>query len=596
MDPISAATGIIGLFSTCRDCYLFFGQLKNADKDMRLMIDDLDIEASFLDSWGYYWGIHPPGSSGSSKLKDYLKQNEYKEHGVAKTLLAIAELMTDDGQLLKEYGVKLSLTFGQDKNPKISEHRIPFRDSGQILKNIEANKAVMRSRMGLLRRCKWTILGGKDRFSKLLGTLRRYNQNLHQFCPEGAEYDLSQLMSMCFLNNHHESIPLRLASIRIGTQVQKEEDPSTKRHLELLRDMVNIKGKAGFYNTKRVTDAERHAMFKYKAEMLSFRREANSSTLAVLQESSGRVMVYVEFKSYRDDSGHENQYQLDGALKLARLILDREASYRLKTMQCLGLYSDSNRGRIGFVFKLPSPPIYPWINPIFYWNAYEPHRLITVIYSNITPFELGWRFELAKRLVGNVIRLHSVGWLHKNIRSSSVLLCPQNLNLRGKLRERDYCEPLLMGYDFIRIEADPTANYNQVVPTFTTPNTMNQTAITNGADKRPDIYHHPDKRNSPGRAYQYAYDIYSLGLLLIEIGLWKPLYSIVKGGQNVDPNLFQKHVLEKVDSEVAGACGRTYANVVRTFITMQSKGSPDSMKIQRDTCAKMASELSRCVA
>lgn len=113
MDPISAATGIIGLFSTCRDCYLFFSKLNNADNDMRFMIDDLDIEAAFLKSWGCYWGIHPPGLSSSPKLEDYLKKNPYKQYGVAKILLRIGELMTDDEELLTRYGVKLMLRDGQ---------------------------------------------------------------------------------------------------------------------------------------------------------------------------------------------------------------------------------------------------------------------------------------------------------------------------------------------------------------------------------------------------------------------------------------------------------------------------------------------------
>jgi hypothetical protein len=40
-------------------------------------------------------------------------------------------------------------------------------------------------------------------------------------------------------------------------------------------------------------------------------------------------------------------------------------------------------------------------------------------------FSLGARFELAKRVFGAVVFLHASGWLHKNIRSSSVIVFPK---------------------------------------------------------------------------------------------------------------------------------------------------------------------------
>lgn len=589
MDPISAATGIIGLFSTCRDCYLFFSKLNNADNDMRFMIDDLDIEAAFLKSWGCYWGIHPPGLSSSPKLEDYLKKNPYKQYGVAKILLRIGELMTDDEELLTRYGVKLMLRDGQrmDKRPKINDFRIPFKDELQILKNFKDNKNAMRKRMGLLNRCRWTILGGRDDFFKLLETLRQYNKNLYRFCPEGAGVDLNRFCHISFLDSHHEPLPLRMVSEQTDRLVQREEDPSIKEGLELLRDMMRLKGKAGFYNTKPVTESERHALLKYRPEMLSFRREEESSTIAELNESSKSVsMVYVEFKSYRDDTGAKDQDHQDDILKLGRLMLYDEASYRLNTMGCLGLFKDSRRGRIGFIFRLPSP----LEKPLAHWDAYEPYRLLDFLKDGTHPFELGRRFDLAKTLVDNVIRLHTVGWLHKNIRSESILFFPQSL----KKGERGYYGPYFMGYDFIRIEIDRTPDdIHDKDSNRRHPSRLVE--IARGEDHCPDIYHHPDKRNSPGRVYQYAYDIYSLGLLLIEIGLWQPLHRIVRGREHSEPHSLREYIIGKVDNELAAACGLIYTKVVRTFLTMTSKSSLDAMKRQRDTCAKMASELSRCV-
>ncbi len=116
MDPLSIACSVVGLFSTARDCYLFYAELKNAGIGMRLMIDELDLEASALHSWGYFWGVHPPnGTNRSPKLDEYLKQNPYKKYGVGKTLLLIGDLMPNDERLLNEYGIRLSMKDGDHK-------------------------------------------------------------------------------------------------------------------------------------------------------------------------------------------------------------------------------------------------------------------------------------------------------------------------------------------------------------------------------------------------------------------------------------------------------------------------------------------------
>jgi hypothetical protein len=42
-----------------------------------------------------------------------------------------------------------------------------------------------------------------------------------------------------------------------------------------------------------------------------------------------------------------------------------------------------------------------------------------------------------------------------------------------------------------------------------------------------DYYQHPDKRRNPTLRYSRAFDIFSLGCLLLEIGYWKPLHHLV---------------------------------------------------------------------
>jgi hypothetical protein len=43
-----------------------------------------------------------------------------------------------------------------------------------------------------------------------------------------------------------------------------------------------------------------------------------------------------------------------------------------------------------------------------------------------------------------------------------------------------------------------------------------------------DYYQHPEKRYNPLVRYSRTHDIYSLGVLLLEIGLWKPIAAVIK--------------------------------------------------------------------
>jgi hypothetical protein len=118
MDPVGFAIGVIGLYSTCKDCYLFFSNVKNAEKNLLIKIRDFDIQASSLHAWGFYWEVHSPdGRQNSQKLQDYLSRNPYKRNGVVKTLAAIGDTMSSES-LLKQYGIKLEIKDG-DKQARL---------------------------------------------------------------------------------------------------------------------------------------------------------------------------------------------------------------------------------------------------------------------------------------------------------------------------------------------------------------------------------------------------------------------------------------------------------------------------------------------
>jgi len=53
-----------------------------------------------------------------------------------------------------------------------------------------------------------------------------------------------------------------------------------------------------------------------------------------------------------------------------------------------------------------------------------------------------------------------------------------------------------------------------------------------------DYYQHPAKHADPTRQYRHAYDVYSLGILLLEVGLWEKLknYEDQRSGYDAYPD------------------------------------------------------------
>lgn len=108
--------------------------------------------------------------------------------------------------------------------------------------------------------------------------------------------------------------------------------------------------------------------------------------------------------------------------------------------------------------------------------------------------------------------------------------------------------------------------------------------------------------------YQLAYDIYSLGLVLLELGLWKsltatlpsairrPYYAADDGRFPEDYFSVHGHILEHLQPLLVAQCGSIYASVVKAMLDSKST-KLDIEKQQRvESCLKLAAELSHCVA
>ncbi|KAG4435152.1 hypothetical protein IFR05_009352 [Cadophora sp. M221] len=202
------------------------------------------------------------------------------------------------------------------------------------------------------------------------------------------------------------------------------------------------------------------------------------------------------------------------ASKLASMLSLEQKPSNLRCLDLVGYTtvdtplrgSDATRLDFCFLYKLPA-----FANdidePLSLRAALDPKVLI----SERDKPTLAEKFSMAATLAKSLLAFHSSNWLHKAMCSSSVLFFKEKNGSRLL-----YSEPFLSGFEFAR----PDTARDQTLDAF-------------GGDDF-DIFCHPDlvqtieSGNSGKPRYQRQYDIYGLGMMLLEIGCWTPMITYAK--------------------------------------------------------------------
>lgn len=190
------------------------------------------------------------------------------------------------------------------------------------------------------------------------------------------------------------------------------------------------------------------------------------------------------------------------------------------------------------------------------------------------------RVRLAYTLALSVYQLHLVGWVHKSIRSENILFFPDvpvaasedpepNVGpvepdvLTERQTKKIYTEPWLFGFDYSRVISQDSDR-------------ATDTSISRN------IYRHPERWNAPTHHFGAIHDIYALGTVLLELGLWQPLASLSSSGfaraakaasSPKDPaakstkDRIQSQLLEYTARRLPFTLGRTYCEVVELCLS-----------------------------
>lgn len=161
----------------------------------------------------------------------------------------------------------------------------------------------------------------------------------------------------------------------------------------------------------------------------------------------------------------------------------KNGPYALQTLICMGFLDDPINKRGLILYRCPQS--HPWAS-----KPPNLHDLLTR--GDAAKPSLNSRFNTARAIAGTILATHSSGWMHQRLHSKNLLMIPRSLNDSEP-------SPFVVGWG---IASPPEGRI---------------------FDLEPNLYQHKDRFGKASAAFETTHDIYSLGVVLLELGLWKPM-------------------------------------------------------------------------
>lgn len=287
---------------------------------------------------------------------------------------------------------------------------------------------------------------------------------------------------------------------------------------------------------------------------LLIRKNVSDTTRNALASEAPEVPVLIEYANfdatYRDTGVPPPLQRLES---LATFLQPMRAESQTN-LSLLGYFEDANQPRIGLVYDLPyaiqnrlqAGPTSEPLAPLSLLKLVQKANKAQNMTNDVPAPALEHRFRMALRLTEQLHSLHARELAHGNINSSSIIFTTTT-NESDASRLEQLRKPLWASFDLFSkctIEGVRRAgNFN--------------------------IYKHPlDETNSTTRELtsDIKYDLYGLGLVLLEIGLWTPVGDLYKPKYTL-PDF--KLRLEKIWIPKLGAkCGSAYMRAVETCLRL----------------------------
>ncbi|KAK4551577.1 hypothetical protein LTR86_011078 [Recurvomyces mirabilis] len=548
MDPMSVGGLALGVTSLAFDVFdhsiklfQFFASIIDMPKECERHRLQLMIEYNRLLAWGDAVGLVdvPDGSHLASSLgtnafelctiiariggllEEFKELNDrWKNEGQAYPLsdrpLAEEEAQKTDFRVQVS---SLALSYEEGRQRRMQPRRLR-RITARLYKGAENAKEVISHPF----RARWVTMD-KTVFEALLRELHSLIERIHGLMSDYHEKKVHENTAKTYRemvvvsNDLHElkdmfQAVIDMMEISRSVCIEKSDQNGNS---ETLRDLLRLK------KIQRISDeillrAKNDAEVDIERDLKDivnvgrydgalfdplFRQNLEASTDAtldprrsrgVLTEAGKEYEVWLEWRTAEktmEGSAEGNE----SILRIAALaqMLSVNKPQHLFSPTCIGYVDDRKRqNRFGWIFQMPQGS----------------HRgtllktLRSMLGSRLHKPTLTQRVSLARKMASSLLYIHAADWLHKGVHSGNVVFACDRDQL-------DFELPILSGFEYSRPQTEGTTSRS--------------------LDPKWDIYRWPGIQSEMPRAEnsRKTYDIYSLGLLLLEIAHWQPLNELL---------------------------------------------------------------------
>ncbi|KAF5532235.1 hypothetical protein FMEXI_12547 [Fusarium mexicanum] len=569
----ASVIGVVGALKTCIDLLDIISTARGADLELENLLVHLQWQRIRFYCWVQETGFteaiiqddEKPAMQDSDMLA-FVQQDFRRGHILSHIQRSVANM----NKCLKEAKPTLERYFSNRplRNESWRKRLDRFLNpSNALIGAVVGDKEAAQRKLGLWARVRWASCDGKQ-LTHLVDTLRKYNTELADLLPFYRMARFERRIGRVLVTTRQ----LAASLADIGSKINATNDTATEefgQKYSLMARLLESKQETEFLETAQPkliptsnnellealtlapTIAASQGSLNLRASEVQFDRRETGGFRARECGSLGASPLIIEWRHYSSKETRENRSGIDIRVHMLAMQLQQlSALHHTGILPCLGYFHDQKRYRYGIAFHYPRGDSTASPTSLADRLAQDQPRRIRR--------DLGDRLRAARCLVGTVYQMLSVNWLHKNISSSNVLLF--------EVEKDSYTveRPFLCGFDLTRRD-------NVMEPSGKLPSIY----LNNFPSLNERLYWHPTRiaavPESPANAvgcshpltrYRKEFDIYSLGVVLLEIGLWCPIGRIFKDCKTEDLGVFSEELKTIYVPELRGRMGKVYADVV----------------------------------
>ena len=412
----------------------------------------------------------------------------------------------------------------------------------------------------------WALIK-EDEFEGLIVKLIDYNDAVWSLLDRHAMRDLrvmQQQSNLIMLQLAEQVSELRYITAAMAirpTGAKTQSMPSLSRSATLVEDdqthHSTLAALAAFKARQLSIEKSDPASSELLISPLDLPQPFDKSDSSALFEFSGSK-AWVEWREPVEEDLNEHLLQMmeERVRKLAKLLSQPAKPREFRAPCCLGYLREMDEvdePRYGFVYEVPAQE-----KPAS--SEQRMNNLRQLFLTTPCP-SLTKRVGLALMIAESLFYLHAVNWLHKGLRSKGILFFT-DINQK----ETELSSPVVSGFDFSR------------------PDLPEEITVRHPSNIFDDLYRHPERLKDASASTprsQKSHDVYSLGIILLEIAFWQPIEVVMgiemdrKSARSLVRKI-RERILDRRDgimvgkqSTMAGLEGRVgevYAEVVRRCV------------------------------